>query len=29
VFTERYIGAKRALPLDEASPAHLALREFL
>ncbi|MNT44825.1 DTW domain protein [compost metagenome] len=29
VFTERYIGAKRALPLDETSPAHLALREFL
>ncbi|WP_375737636.1 tRNA-uridine aminocarboxypropyltransferase [Pseudomonas boanensis] len=29
VFTERYIGAKRALPLDEASPAHQALNVFL
>lgn len=29
VFTERYIGAKRALPLDEASPAHQALKAFL
>ncbi|WP_103103034.1 tRNA-uridine aminocarboxypropyltransferase [Pseudomonas sp. LFM046] len=29
VFTERYLGAKRAQPLDEASPAHQALRAFL
>lgn len=29
VFTERYLGAKHALPLDEESPAHRALRAFL
>ena len=29
VFTERYLGAKRALPLDEASPAHQALSSYL
>ncbi|MCY1179356.1 DTW domain protein [compost metagenome] len=29
VFTERYLGAKRALPLDEASPAHEALSRYL
>jgi hypothetical protein len=29
VFTERYLGAKRKLPLDEASPAHQALSVFL
>lgn len=29
VFTEHYIGAKRALPLDLASPAHQALSPYL
>ena len=29
VFTEHYIGAKRALPLDLASPAHQALVPYL
>lgn len=29
VFTERYLGAKHALPLDENSPAHRAIRAFL
>ncbi len=29
VFTEHYLGAKHARPLDEHSPAHQALRPFL
>ena len=29
VFTERYLGAKRALPLDESSSAHRALATYL
>ncbi|EPJ8783438.1 DTW domain-containing protein [Pseudomonas aeruginosa] len=28
VFSERYLGAKRHIPLDEASPAHRALAPF-
>ncbi|WP_263141367.1 tRNA-uridine aminocarboxypropyltransferase [Pseudomonas sp. RIT-PI-AD] len=28
-FTEHYLGAKHALPLDEDSPSHRALRDFL
>ncbi|MDG9784761.1 tRNA-uridine aminocarboxypropyltransferase [Metapseudomonas otitidis] len=29
LFTERYLGAKHALPLDLESPAHQALRPYL
>ncbi len=29
LFTERYLGAKHRWPLDEESPAHLAVKAFL
>ena len=29
LFTERYLGAKYRWPVDEQSPAHLAVKAFL